>query len=168
MDCPAALWLSRTDVSCDKRSCRCHPRRADTLHTLHWLPASPSLCHCPPTPPPPPSPSPRTLFSDAAAAVPKWISNERICQGLFAAGLDLMLLLCRRSGCRLRYSRAAGGRHLPQVWPGNTDTNKELKTMKEVGTDLPSPRLPPAKPLEQQQSLCDSLTRPCFQITKTS
>lgn len=34
MDCPVALWLSRTDVSCDKRSCCCHPGRADTLHTL--------------------------------------------------------------------------------------------------------------------------------------
>lgn len=34
MDCPTALWLSRTDVSCDKRSCCCHPGRADTLHIL--------------------------------------------------------------------------------------------------------------------------------------
>lgn len=36
---------------------------------------------------------------DGTTAVPKWISNERICQGLFAAGLDLMLLLYRWRDC---------------------------------------------------------------------
>lgn len=154
MDCPAALWLSRTDVSCDKRSCRCHPGRADTLHTLYWLQASPSL----------------SPLLDGTTAVPKWISNESICQGLFAAGLDLMLLLCRWKDW-LQEPRAAGGQHLPQAWPGDTEAHlNKQRTETDKGWKqfllsmcLPLKQHPPMIPQHTlvfvSQSLVASLSR---------
>lgn len=155
MDCPAALWLSRTDVSCDKRSCCCHPGRADTLHTLLTLASL--------------SPSP---LLDGTTAVPKWIPNESICQGLFAAGLDLMLLLCSwRDRLSLREPRAAGGQHLPQAWPGGTRAHFEQTELKPIRGEngfyflsIPPPLPPPLPP--KTTSTSASSTHPHVCVTE--
>lgn len=158
MDCPAALWLSRTDVSCDKRSCRCHPRRADTLHTLQWLPASPSPCRWPPPPP-------RTLFRmppQLSQSESQMRVSVRVCllQALIwcyyfveavAVGCGTQELLVDDT-C-LRYGPATPIRSL------NRWRRWERIYCLHVS--------PPSTP-EKQQSLCDFSTRPCFEITKTS
>lgn len=118
MCCPAVLWLSRTDVSCDKCSCCCHPGRADTLHTLQatGVPLSIPLLV-------------------GTTAVPKWIVDEGICQGLFAAGPDLMLLLLQmerpvqsvgdESCWWTIHASGPAWWHQSKVW-----TNKKLKSMR--------------------------------------
>lgn len=144
MDWPAVLWLSRTDVSCDKRLCRCHARRADTLHTL--LTAGFPLS----VPP----------FLDGTTAVPKWIPNESICQGLFAAGLDLMLLLCTwRDGISLREPRAAGGQHLPGA---GLVAPKHILNKQKSETDKGWTYLSPSN----APSFSDSSTHPCICVTE--
>lgn len=109
MDCPAALWLSRTDVSCDKHSCCCHPGRADTLHITERC--LPSLS----TPPP--------LFGQHHSCPKmnlKWedLSGFVCCKPWFAA--TALQMERRYQAAELR---AAAGQHLPQAWPGGTEAH---------------------------------------------
>ena len=108
MDCPAALWLSRTDVSCDKHSCCCHPRRADTLHiTERCLP--PSL-------PPPPF----GQHHSCPKMNLKWedLSGFVCCKPWFAAAALQMERLYQAAELRV-----AAGQHLPRAWPGGTEAH---------------------------------------------
>lgn len=86
---------------------------------------------------------------------------------MFAAGLDLMLLLCRwRDWLNLWDLRAAGGQHLPQAWPGGTEAHlhKQRAEIDRVGvktvfTFLVSP-LKQHPSLMPQPSLVLALQRP--------
>lgn len=121
---------------------------AQTLCIHYWLLASPS-------------PSP---LLDGTTAVPKWIPNESICQGLFAAGLDLMLLLCRwRDWLSPREPRAAGGQHSPRAWPGGTEAHFEQRAETDKGVKT-VPTLSASAPKTTSSS--DSSAHPCVCVTR--